>query len=55
MIRMDLWEENWNDAYKFFHSKGNVKTKARLKKKWQDNLYKNMNTKLNQMIGERLK
>ena len=30
------WEKNWNNAYKFFNSKGNTKTKSRLKKKWQD-------------------
>ena len=30
----DLWEKELNNAYKFFNSKGNVKTKSRLKDKW---------------------
>lgn len=34
-----LWEQNWNNAYKFFNSKGNTKTKARLKKIWYDNFF----------------
>ena len=30
----DLWEREWNNAYKFFNSKGNIKTKSKLKDKW---------------------
>ena len=30
----ELWEQNWNNAYKFFNCKGNVKTKSKLKDKW---------------------
>ena len=30
----DLWEKEWKNAYNFFNSKGNIKTKLRLKKKW---------------------
>jgi hypothetical protein len=29
-----LWCVNWNDAYAFFNSKGNVDTKSKLKDKW---------------------
>ena len=28
------WERNWDNAYKFFNSEGNVKTKSKLKNKW---------------------
>ena len=30
----DLWEKQWYLAYAFFKTKGNLKTKARLKDKW---------------------
>lgn len=30
----DEWEKNWNNAYKFFNSKGNVRTRSKLKAKW---------------------
>lgn len=36
----ELWEQEWNNAYKFFNSKGNITTKARLKKKWHDDFMK---------------
>ena len=32
----ELWSNNWANAYAFFNSKGNIKTKARLKKRWCD-------------------
>ena len=32
----DLWAKNWDNAYRFFNSKGGIQTKARLKKKWND-------------------
>ena len=38
-MKQDAWEDwtkNWNNAKKFFDSKGNIKTKAKLKKKWHD-------------------
>ena len=38
-MTQDAWEDwtkNWNNAKKFFDSKGNIKTKAKLKKKWHD-------------------
>ena len=36
-IVVDIWEQwtkNWENAKKFFESKGNMKTKSRLKAKW---------------------
>lgn len=30
----DLWAKNWENAYNFFKSEGNAKTKGRLKNKW---------------------
>jgi len=30
----EVWERNFYGAKKFFTSKGNIKTKARLKAKW---------------------
>lgn len=30
----DLWTKEWNNAYKFFNSKGNAETKSKLKNKW---------------------
>lgn len=30
----DLWQKEWENASNFFQSKGNVKTKSRLKDKW---------------------
>ena len=29
-----LWEKEWKNAYNFFNTKGNTKTKSRLKDKW---------------------
>jgi len=30
----DLWEKEFNNAKKFFETKGNIKTKSKLKDKW---------------------
>lgn len=30
----NLWEKEWNNAHKFFNSKGNTETKSKLKDKW---------------------
>ena len=30
----DFWNKEWENASKFFQSKGNIKTKSRLKDKW---------------------
>ena len=30
----DLWEKEWENASKFFQSKGNVKTRSKLKDQW---------------------
>ena len=38
----NLWEQNWDNAYKFFNSKGNVKTRAKLKKIWYDSFFKGL-------------
>ncbi len=39
----EYWEENWNNAYKFFNSKGNVNTKSGLKDKWYKEFVKMLN------------
>lgn len=36
----DLWTENWNNAKAFFDSKGNSKTKSKLKTKWHKDFMK---------------
>lgn len=33
----DYWEKNWEDARKFFETKGNIKTKCKLKAEWYNN------------------
>ena len=40
----DLWTQNWNNAYKFFNSKGNITTKAKLKAKWHNEFMGMFNT-----------
>ncbi len=30
----DIWTKNWENAKRFFDSKGNIKTRAKLKAKW---------------------
>lgn len=30
----DLWAKEWENANAFFNTKGNIKTKSRLKDKW---------------------
>ena len=30
----DLWANEWANAHAFFNTKGNIKTKSRLKTKW---------------------
>ncbi len=32
----ELWEREWNNAYRFYHTKGNAQTKSRLKTKWHN-------------------
>ena len=32
----EKWENNWNNAKKFYGSKGNIKTMSKLKDKWHD-------------------
>lgn len=34
IIIWDLWAKEWANAYSFWNSKGNTKTKSRLKDKW---------------------
>lgn len=38
----DLWSKEWKRAYSFFHSKGNIHTRSRLKAKWQKELFKDL-------------
>ena len=35
-----LWKDNWDNAYRFFNSKGNVQTRGKLKQKWHDDFMK---------------
>jgi len=35
--KIDIWEmwgKNWENAKRFFYSKGNIKTRSRLKDRW---------------------
>ena len=36
----DLWEQNWEDAKRFFTTKGNLNTKEMYKVKWHNNFFK---------------
>ncbi len=37
-IFWDIWSENFHNARRFFNSKGNIKTKSKLKTKWLNDL-----------------
>ncbi len=47
MIKMintwDLWVKEFNNAKKFFNSKGNVHTKSKLKDEWYKSFIKSLN------------
>jgi predicted nuclease with TOPRIM domain len=43
----DLWATEWNNAYNFFNTKGNIHTKSKLKDKW----YKEFGIMINQRIN----
>lgn len=50
-----FWEENWKCAYNFFNSKGNIKTKSKLKYKWHKtflSFFKEIEDKVNKLSGE---
>ncbi len=47
-----LWVRNWDNAYRFFNSKGNAKTKARLKKKWHDDFMKIFNADMPKQVRQ---
>jgi len=34
----EIWARNYENAFKFFNSKGNMKTQSRLKDKWHNEL-----------------
>lgn len=36
----DLWKREWTNAYDFYNSKGNVKTKSKLKDRWYKDFVK---------------
>lgn len=36
----ELWEREWKNAYRFYHTKGNIKTKSKLKDKWYKDFVK---------------
>jgi len=36
----ELWGKNWSNAYKFYNTKGNLQTKAKLKAKWYNDFMK---------------
>jgi len=61
----DLWDKEWENAYAFFNSKGNTKTKSRIKKKWykefkemlmlvEKEVYRNKNKKFIVELNKRL-
>ena len=39
----ELWAKQFENAKKFFKSKGNVQSRGRLKKKWMDSFYEALN------------
>lgn len=39
----DEWSKNFNNAKAFFESKGSIKQKERLKKRWLDGFYESLN------------
>ena len=46
----DLWAENWENAKRFFESKGNAETKSKLKDRWYKDfmdMFKMIESKLN--------
>lgn len=50
----DLWEQNWNNANNFFKCEGNIKTKAKLKKKWYEDfekMFKDIDKEVNKRFG----
>ncbi len=38
----EIWERNWENAKKFFNSKGNFQIKVRLKDKWYDKFFNDL-------------
>jgi len=38
-----FWVSNWENAKRFFESKGNIKTRAKLKAKWYKDFEKTIN------------
>ncbi len=49
----DLWSRNWKMAYRFFNSKGNICTKAKLKDEWYED-FKKMFFELESAIRENI-
>jgi len=52
------WEKNWDNAKRFFDSKGDIDTKAKLKKKWHDDfmkMFKEIEEQLKKEKGRRSK
>ena len=47
----DLWGIEWKNAYRFFNSKGNVKTKSRYKDIWYKR-FKEMLQNLEEVIND---
>ncbi len=46
----DYWQKNWDNASKFFESKGNVHTLSKLKNKWYNDfmqIFKDIESSLN--------
>ena len=37
-----MWDENWKNAERFFHSKGNITTKSKLKDKWHNEFFRDL-------------
>ncbi len=47
----DLWQREWKNASKFFQSKGNTKTKSKLKDKWYKD-FKDMMVELENAVRD---
>ena len=49
----DLWEKEFENAYRFFNSKGNIKTRSILKDKWYKS-FKGMLIRVETAVKENL-
>ena len=50
----EMWKKNFENAKKFFKSKGNIKTRSKLKNKWYNEFFEDLNLIGNELLkGEK--